>query len=243
MWCIIGTGSLTLINNNKFGHFYLIEAVYNSAIKNKIPDLSDCYLLLTDEILFIIDEKEDINHRSFFLTDFDISTSINYDELNVNCDSVLIITVSDRQCKTSFHCNYQYKNSDRLIDYINQIDVSKNDDDDGSFEKQKICLSYNRIDKFDSSVVVGNDHFVCNCGNLLEFKLKNKSLNKLGLYDNKINRPNNNNKEKVDSIKKSNMRETLGQEKNFMFFVDPRISKNFTRYFQLLKKKLLNKGF
>ena len=247
IWSIIGASTLTSLHNNEFGNFYIIEAVFtNDEYSNTSFEMSSCYLLLTEEVLFIIDEKEDIQERSYFLADIDISTVKDGENVNFIADSLLIISIEEKNDNKSLLVNYQRDNNERLIDYINQFEMynhktdhqylSNNLVDDNDHMKLQLPRIMSNIEV---EMMIDKNYFVCICGKILNIRLLavvNSPMDNCKFF----NVPNMNHM-LVDSQKQENLQK-LGQ-KSFKFFVDPRISKDFTRYFKFLKQKLRKETF
>ena len=221
IWSIIGIISLKNFNDNN--SFYLIEGVCAKEFYIE-ADLSSCYIFLTNEVLFIINEKEDSQERSFFLTDINISIVKQQNENTAN--AMIVITVNENKI------NSESKNTDRVIDYINQFDRFANNKIEYERYYYNFTKKYGITDNdLEISIENNNNNFICSCGEILVLKTENNLLN---YQSNKIN----------DILKISDYNEiSKNGQKNYFFFVDPRISKDFIRNFYFLKEKLLKEKF
>jgi hypothetical protein len=106
----------------------IIDAVYTIDENNKTNsnssntyNLTGCYLILTDEILYIIDKNDDMLLRAFYLSQIDIDIKKNHhDTYSNNSSSVLVVTLNSQKVEL-FLNEYQkaYENAfDRVVEYL-----------------------------------------------------------------------------------------------------------------------------
>ncbi len=134
----------------------MVEAVYTvdheSVIDstNEMYNLTGCYLLLSDDILYIIDKNEDMLLRAFYISQIELSIncSSNNDLLKINQEeqtrkSLLIVTLHSNRVEENFLMSDYEKmymsTIDRLIDYVNlQQQFVKHSKDKKSIESSHV---------------------------------------------------------------------------------------------------------
>ena len=117
----------------------IIDAVYTIDENGSklVPDssntynLTGCYLILTDDILYIIDKNDDMLLRAFYLSQIDIDIKKNsYDNHSKsNNSSILVVTLNSEKVE-QFLNEYQkaYENAfDRVVDYLVESSRASNE--------------------------------------------------------------------------------------------------------------------
>ena len=225
-----------------------IEAVYTVEDESdslNAYNLTGCYLILTDDILYIIDKNEDMLLRAFYIVQIELSIKSS-GEKNL---TQLIVTLHSQKVESFFN--------DLLIDYIQYQASGRSSrthettalcDDDMlcRFAKpQSININeflnkvdYNSADyyRFANIDILSYlncyNGLPCSCGSMLS------SLALIKLKS--ILESNNNANENPTQTKETADKK---QQKQFVYYVDPRLSANFISSFNILKRKLSNKGF
>jgi hypothetical protein len=105
----------------------------NSGKTHLMENLTACYLMLSDDILYIIDKNEDMLLRAFYISQVDLSIKSSTEQNDVvgsaeavNDASLLVVTLHNERTER-FISEYQrlYENTmDRLVEFVTQASVA-----------------------------------------------------------------------------------------------------------------------
>lgn len=227
----------------------IVEVVFNSSNSNEIIDLKACYLVLIDEVFFVIDKNEDILHRAYFIGEIDIHSSSSVPNTRSSesfKDSVLIVTLFSSKSKPFLEQDDTL--NDRLVDFIHysqEKTLNKSDTYSNQYN-----FRYN-------DRPVTNNELKCPCGEvLIEYNTKidinsnkKKTHRKNQLSESSMSLQLKIHRSQLSDVDTSRLdlsplnSTKIDNTTQFYFYIDPRVSKNFVCVFQNLKRKYLNKGF
>jgi hypothetical protein len=115
----------------------MIEAVSSISEKEKFSlssnnELSSCYLILNDEILYVVDKNEDMLLRAFYISEIDIRPTSNSLLNDYSSLSLLVLTLNN-QPKAPLESNFEM---DRLVDYV--LNMNSNNHSQSMLMSQQI---------------------------------------------------------------------------------------------------------
>jgi hypothetical protein len=90
----------------------------NSSNNNNadLYNLTGCYLILSEDILYIVDKNEDMLLRAFYISQIDINIKKTSSKTSSD-SSILVVTLHSGDLNDNFSHKYE-NNLDRLVDYV-----------------------------------------------------------------------------------------------------------------------------
>ena len=248
LWKLIST---SMDSSNSIHINAMIDAVYTlneqNSEKTKTSkfnsgyNLTGCYLILSDEILYIVDKNDDMLLRAFYLSqiDIDIKKGENGDNNNSNDSnsSVLVVTLNKHK-EELFLSEYQRlceNTIDRLVDYVNQLNTNETRNKDSNqtpidqLKPEFYMPEYYRFIK----IILRNylnyyTDLPCVCGSLicmLDKKISEKLTNKLTNKTEILAKPSLESNQETDTkIKTQHSRQTSTSE--LLLSSDPGLNKH-----------------
>ncbi len=189
----------------------MIEAVYSSPREKYLSnnyDMSSCYLILNDEVLYVVDKNEDMLLRAFYISEIDIKmtrngTVSNHPEIDPfagstqnDTSSLLCITLNQPRIDPngivrqqsgveghySAEYNQLYENTmDRLVDYVLHLNGSKDDPARNDLnDEDEVLFDYYKLRRTSRNFQTMPNLIVCLCGSKI---ISLKSINKLTIAE------------------------------------------------------------
>jgi hypothetical protein len=204
-------------------------------------NLTGCFLILTEDILYIIDKSDDMLLRAFYLSQIDI-------DLKRDSNNVLVVSLNSQKVQL-FLNEYQraYENAfDRVVEYL--IDSSKSVDESklSPQTSNKSILTnlahlpeYYKFSKLNLNNYLNSyAELTCVCGQVIA------GLNK---HDSDVAKsPNSRRLAETTILMQQSLTQTtpsLHQQQQFFYYVDPCLASGFISTFNSIKRRITNKGF
>lgn len=253
----------------------MIEAVGYSSSSNKYSlasyksnELQGCYLILNDDILYVVDKQEDMLLRAFYVSEIDMKITSS----NEVGSSILSITINQPKSEIPEDNEYEkiYENTiDRLVDYVlHSSDQSKNQNMNIIMNNEETHASFDYFKRVNR--LQAHEHSIpCTCGSKIKSLRSIKIINSVENMNEAIEsvgveasttvaaviKPGHvrqgSNLSEVAKIHRASAdidptsipQQQTGTKKQFFYYVDPRLSENFIHIFKSLKRKSSNRGF